>query len=194
AHLATSMLFLSLMVGIAFNTFQPRFEAAPVSLLKLKRWVLPTLVLIYFQIVLGALVRHTGAGLACMDIPFCRGSLWPEGAPPILQVHMLHRLGGIVVALMVFLSSWRVAQVGRENPCLRRLALLAPILVLIQVSLGLWSIYSALGLFPVTAHLGVGALLLVTYLLMNLVVRASRAATISETPATIRGNLRPTAI
>jgi heme A synthase len=83
---------------------------------------------------------------------------------------MIHRLGGVLVGLMVFASSWRVASL-RPGPGLRFLTVAAPLLVLIQIGLGLWSIYSALGLFPVTAHLGVGALLLVVIFLMSLNVR-----------------------
>ncbi|HKY64340.1 MAG TPA: COX15/CtaA family protein [bacterium] len=170
AHLATSMLFLLLLVYIAYRAFGPRLPEAALG--KAKPWVLGTLALVYFQIVLGGLVRHTGAGLACLDIPLCQGSLWPAGAPPILQVHMLHRLSGIVVGLAVFAAAWRVA---RLDPKLRLLAGLAPLLVLVQIGLGLWSVHSALGLFPVTAHLGVGALLLVVIFLIYLNAARARA-------------------
>lgn len=169
AHLATSMLFLLLLVYIAFRSLGGKAPEAAFE--KAKPWVLTTLILVYLQIVLGGLVRHTGAGLACLDIPLCQGSLWPAGAPPILQVHMLHRLGGVLVGLMVFATSWRVGGLGSG---LRPLTWIAPLLVLVQIALGLWSIYSALGLFPVTAHLGVGALLLVTMFLMYLSVRGSK--------------------
>ena len=38
-------------------------------------------VAVYLQMVLGGLVRHSGAALACTDVPLCRGSLWPRRAP-----------------------------------------------------------------------------------------------------------------
>lgn len=169
AHLATSMLFLLLLSYIAFRSFGARAPEAVMA--KAKPWVLATLIFVYFQIVLGGLVRHTGAGLACLDIPLCQGSLWPAGAPPILQVHMLHRICGVLVGLAVFATSWRVSSLGSGA---RPWSWIAPLLVLIQIGLGLWSIYSALGLFPVTAHLGVGALLLVTMFLMYLNVRGPK--------------------
>ncbi|HKX13501.1 MAG TPA: COX15/CtaA family protein [bacterium] len=171
AHLATSMLFLLLLVYIAFRAFVPADPESALS--KAKPWVLGTLVLVYLQIVLGGLVRHTGAGLACLEIPLCQGSLWPTGAPPILQVHMLHRLGGILVGLAVLATAWRVASLGSA---LRLLTVLAPLLVLVQIGLGLWSVHSALGLFPVTAHLGVGALLLVVVFLIHLNVARARVS------------------
>ncbi|MFO1463856.1 MAG: COX15/CtaA family protein [bacterium] len=175
AHLATSMLFLCLMVAIAFSTFRSHLQKSPGDLAGLRPWLVPALILVYLQIVLGGLVRHTGAGLACMDIPLCRGSFWPEGAPPILQAHMLHRIVGMLVALTVYAVSWRVFRSASGVFALRLLAALAPLLVTLQIALGLWSVHSALGLFPVTAHLGVGALLLVSLWLMNLLVfRAAR--------------------
>ena len=46
---------------------------------------------VYFQMVLGGLVRHSGAALACTDVPLCRGSLWPDAHPTVL-IQALHRL------------------------------------------------------------------------------------------------------
>lgn len=186
AHLATSMLFLLLLVYIAFRAFVPADPEAGLS--KAKPWVLGTLVLVYLQIVLGGLVRHTGAGLACLEIPFCQGSLWPAGAPPILQVHMLHRLGGILVGLAVLATAWRVASLGAG---LRLLTVLAPLLVLVQIGLGLWSVHSALGLFPVTAHLGVGALLLVVVFLIYLNVARARVSVGAGAGSSASAALRP---
>jgi heme A synthase len=59
---------------------------------------LVTAVAVYFQMVLGGLVRHSGAALACLDIPLWRGALWPDAHPTVL-VQALHRLGAATVAL-----------------------------------------------------------------------------------------------
>lgn len=195
AHLATSMIFLCLVAGIAFACFPQRSPVSGEALRGLKSWLIPALVLVYLQIVLGALVRHTGAGLACLDIPLCRGSLWPEGAPPILQVHMLHRLAGAVVGVVVLATSWRAYRASSGFPALRLLSLAAPALVLLQIGLGLWSVHSALGLFPVTAHLGVGALLLVVFFLMNLgVILAQRGTAAGEARGPVAEGLRPSTV
>lgn len=194
AHLATSMVFLCLMSGIAYVAFSKATDKNPQPLVRLKPWLLSTLVLVYLQILLGALVRHTGAGLACLEIPLCQGSLWPSGAPPILQVHMLHRVLGAIVGLLVCVTSWRVYRVVKDFRVLRFLAVLAPCLVLAQVGLGLWSVHSALALFPVTSHLGVGACLLVVFFLMNLsVAQALRRAAGAEARGALPKGLRPSA-
>ena len=59
---------------------------------------------VYFQMVLGGLVRHSGAALACTDVPLCRGSLWPDAHPTVL-IQALHRLNAVAVAALVLASS-----------------------------------------------------------------------------------------
>ena len=174
AHLATSMLFLALMVWIALRSRFPlksNLDGNATPWPGLKRVLVPTALLVYFQIVLGGFVRHTGAGLACLDIPLCQGSPWPAGAPPMLKFHMLHRIVALAVACAVFFSSFRIHHsVPKSNP-LRALAISAPLLVVLQVTLGLLSVHQLLALAPVTAHLAVGALLWVNMILWILIAR-----------------------
>ena len=164
-HLGTSMLFLSLMLVVAVKQasgFRPQasglkpqggeLQTAPRAML----WL--TTAAVYFQIILGATVRHTGAGLVCTDLPYCRGVLWPTGVHPMVHLHMAHRAFAFVVLLLV---AWSSAQVARETRgAVRRLALLGPALVLVQIVLGVLTILTFKDLVPLTAHLMVGALLL----------------------------------
>ena len=113
---------------------------------------------VYLQILLGATVRHTGAGLVCVDLPFCRGALWPAGVHPMVHLHMAHRAFAFVVLGLVCWSSLRVARCSRG--LVRALAWSAPALVVIQIALGILTIVTFKDLVPVTAHLLVAALLL----------------------------------
>lgn len=188
AHLATSMLFLALMVWIAFRSFYPQdpthSREVSANWNSLRFFLLLTAILVYLQVVLGGLVRHTGAGLACVDIPLCRGSLWPAGAPPILMLHMAHRIMALCVATAVFLTSGKVYRRAAGRPFLKFLALSAILLVLIQIALGLLSVHSLLALTPVTAHLAVGALLWVNLILLNLSVKTAGVSPLrSEGPS-----------
>jgi heme A synthase len=151
AHLSTSMLFLSLLVVIA-ALLRPT-PGTPVPA-ELRHALLLTTALTYVQISIGGLVRHTGAGLACLDLPLCRGQVLPLGEHPTVLLHALHRLGAVVVAALCIAVALRLRRfVGSR-------ALLVPALVLVQIGLGVMSVLSYLGLFYVTAHLGVAALLL----------------------------------
>ncbi|MBC8131914.1 MAG: protoheme IX farnesyltransferase [Deltaproteobacteria bacterium] len=122
---------------------------------------LVTAVVVYFQMVLGGLVRHSGAALACLDIPLCRGSLWPDAHPTVL-VQALHRLGGGTVALFVLVSAVVNFRAAAGRPLMRALSLAGPVLVAVQIWLGLHAVTSFLDLATVEAHLGVATALLAT--------------------------------
>ena len=160
-HLGTSMLFLSLTVVLAVNE-APRVTA-PRGLL----WL--TTAALYVQILLGATVRHTGAGLVCVDLPFCRGAIWPAGVHPMVHLHMAHRAFAFVVLGLVCWSSLRLARSSRG--LIRALALTAPALVLVQIALGVLTITTFKDLVPLTAHLLVAALLLADHVTLLAMTR-----------------------
>lgn len=177
AHLATSMAFFSTLIVLA-HRLRPAPRAAlppgPRGLVGLA--ALAT----YLQLVLGALVRHTGAGLACNTaIPLCDGGrLWPAGGPA--QLHMIHRLWGVALAVLVVAAAW-----GPLRAALRRgdraravLAFAAPVLVTVQIALGLFTVVTYISVPVVTAHLAAGALLLADLLALWLSLggAAERAA------------------
>lgn len=173
AHLATSMLFFSLTILIAFKLAPPVDRGAqPATPGGLERLTISVTALVYLQIVLGALVRHLHAGLACLDIPLCKGSIFPANAPGIIHVHMSHRLLGAIVALAVYWLAIAVWKRAGDNAKLRLVGgILAPLLVTLQVTLGFLSVTTALQLHTVTAHLGGGALLLATLVSLWLLCR-----------------------
>ena len=131
-----------------------------------------TTALCIVQIALGTGVRHIGGGLACLDIPLCRGSLLPfadgSGIHPQLTLHAFHRLCGLLFAACLFFAAPRLrSHLRRESDALRRTLLFAlPLLTLAQIGLGLLSVWSYLGLFYVTAHRGISALILGGLLLL----------------------------
>jgi heme A synthase len=149
AHLGVSMLFFGLMVVICFRT-RTDFEPAVVSA-GARSVAGAAVVAVYAQILLGAWVRHRGAGLACMDIPLCDGALWP--AFGLARLHMLHRIGAVIAGVLVVAA----ALANRGGPGILRVAL--PALVAGQMVLGGLSVVRGLHLVLITAHLGLGALL-----------------------------------
>jgi len=173
AHTGTSLLFFLTVLYIAVRS-RPAPAVAPASAPPaVARMAIVAAVAIYFQMLLGGLVRHSGAALACTDVPLCRGSLWPDAHPTVL-IQALHRLTGVAVALLVLASSivtWRGARARRG---LRALALAAPAMVCIQIGLGIHAVTSFLDLATVEAHLAVATALLATQVLI--VLRANAQA------------------
>jgi len=167
AHTGTSLLFFLTVFYIAVRSrpapaVAPETPPAPV-----RRLALVAAVAIYFQMLLGGLVRHSGAALACTDVPLCRGSLWPDAHPTVL-IQALHRLTGVAVALLVIASSIMTMRRAGSRRDLRALAVVAPLLVCGQIALGVGAVLSFLDLATVEAHLGVATALLATQVLIAL--------------------------
>ncbi len=88
-------------------------------------------------IVLGGYVRIRGAGMGCSDHwPLCNGRIWPNLADPLEVLEWSHRW----VAVMVSSAIAALAVIGwrhhRQDPYLRNPALLAALVLVLQVFLG----------------------------------------------------------
>ena len=167
AHTATSLLFFMTVLYIAVRSRPISAEIAAPAVVS--RLALIAAVAVYVQMVLGGLVRHSGAALACTDVPLCRGSLWPHAHPTVL-IQALHRLNAVAVACLVLASS--IVTLRRAaRPVLRVLAVVAPVLVGIQIWLGIRSVQSFLELVTVESHLAVATALLATMVLTVLAAR-----------------------
>jgi len=164
-HTATSMLFLATLVALAWRLSGR--AAAPSA--QGSRLLFLTAAAVYLQIVLGGAVRHTGAGLVCVDLPYCRGAIWPMHVHPAVHLHMAHRAFALVVLALVVWNAARIFRAGQA----RALALAGPALAVLQIALGVLTITTFKDLVPVTAHLLVAALLLAD--LVSLVVLAGPA-------------------
>ncbi|MFL5438699.1 MAG: COX15/CtaA family protein, partial [Myxococcales bacterium] len=123
---------------------------------------------------LGATVRHTGAGLVCVDLPYCRGALWPAGVHPMVHLHMAHRAFALVVLGLSIGSALRLRR--SESRLVRALAWAGPLLVGVQIALGVSTILTFKDLVPLTAHLMVGALLMMDQVALLAVTRRAPAA------------------
>ncbi len=142
---------------------------------RLGHFTLAVIALTYLQIVVGAVMRHARAGLACgYDFPLCQGQIWPAGAHWGVQVHVLHRLGGFVVGIgVVALALWvwghRPARQG-----LRFLSAAAAVIALCQVSLGIAVIFTSRELVTMTLHSSLGAALLANLVALYWIAQPSR--------------------
>ena len=189
-HLVNSMFFFALVLTIAWHLSPAAAPARPLEA-KLRgdlfpsgaerRWISVAGVLVIAQILLGGIVRHTKSASACRELPLCGDSLWPTQLHPSARIHMAHRIFGVIVALVVISVAVQVYRRARKvgHARLARLAVLAPLLVLTQVTLGVLNVYFELPLSIVTAHLGGAALLFALHVWMfwtaSPVIAAQRA-------------------
>jgi len=116
-------------------------------------------VLVFLQSVIGGLVRHTDAGMACPDAPLCLGQVVPPLINTPIILHFAHRVVGMLALIaIVCLAVWVVHKVATR--AVRTWALLAAGLVVAQVCLGFLSVLSVLAVVPVSFHtLGAASLL-----------------------------------
>jgi len=132
------------------------------------RWAAMTTGLIYLQILLGAVMRHTGAGLAIPDFPLSYGRIVPASLVGGIGIHFAHRVGALVVTLVVVLLALRVWRRHRQDGWLIRpvAALLA--LLAIQIALGAMTIWTVKAPVPTSLHVACGAAALAMSLIVTL--------------------------
>jgi heme A synthase len=184
SHLMLAFLYFATLIYIAWRV-RPARGARPAryDIGRARTWVLVATATVFAQIVLGALVRHTGAALACIDLPLCGGQvLPPDGAPLPLFVHMIHRIGGVVAGLVVIASSIAIYRAARGQRAVRRLALAAPIVVALQFTLGVLTVYTLRDTPVAVAHFGGAAVLWGIWVALALMTRPDERAQVADAP------------
>lgn len=167
-HAGLAQLFFCLTLSIALFTSPGWGSMRPVNDSTLGRVALATTVLIYAQILLGATMRHTGAGLAIPDFPFAFGRILPPVWTSPIAIHFAHRMGALLVLGGILATAGHVRYHHRARPELMRPALLLVLLVLVQGTLGALVVLSRLQPLLNTAHVVNGALLLGTSAVLTL--------------------------
>ncbi|MAG33907.1 MAG: hypothetical protein CL908_23755 [Deltaproteobacteria bacterium] len=109
----------------------------------------------YCLIVLGALVRANGAGLACPDWPLCFGQVVPEFDVKIAFEWGHRTVAGIISSLFLALSI--LALRNREaRAVVGRLLPVAVAVLVLQIFLGALTVWKFLAYWSVTSHLLAG--------------------------------------
>src|SRR2546430_3563139 len=125
-------------------------------------------VLVYAQILVGALMRHLGAGLAIPTFPL---PLIPPSTSLSVMVNVAHRAGAVIVAISVIALFFRLLRFEARHP-LRQLATLLLIVVAAQILLGGYTIWSGKQPVITSLHVVTGALTLALSLILALSARA----------------------
>jgi heme a synthase len=188
-HAGLAQLFFCITVSLALFTSRS-WRAAPPAVddPRLRRLALTTTVLIYVQILVGATMRHIGAGLAIPDFPLVFGGLLPPVWTAGVAVHFTHRVGALLVVTMVYLTAIRIWRVHVDRMELSLPALLLVLLVGGQATLGAYVVLSGLHPLVNTAHVVNGALVLATSLILTLRANRGRIPRLALNPT---GDCRP---
>ncbi|RQO72855.1 heme A synthase [Aquitalea sp. FJL05] len=165
AHLLLGMSLLALLLWQAVGSHWPGVRVTAGQRRLAWLWLL----VLAGQIALGGWVSSHQAALACQGFPGCNGSGWPlssladafvlrSGALPmasLVAMHWLHRLGALLVTLVLGLLCWRLWSCPGLRQQLRLLMALALLQLLLGVANVLW-----LHPLPLALAHHVGAMLL----------------------------------
>jgi cytochrome c oxidase assembly protein subunit 15 len=134
----------------------------------LRRLAMVTTGLVSVQILIGATMRHTGAGLAIPDFPLMFGHVIPDHWNALIAIHFAHRAGAIVVTLAVLATAGHILSYHARRPEISRPARLLVALVAVQVTLGALTVLSRRDVWINSLHVVCGALVLTTSLVITL--------------------------
>jgi cytochrome c oxidase assembly protein subunit 15 len=163
-------LFFCITVSIALFTSRSWLESAvtPVDDATLRSRALGLTMAIYIQILIGATMRHIGAGLAIPDFPLALGRVIPPTWSAQIAVHFAHRVWALVVVIWIVANAMYIWRRHRQRRELVRPATWLVGLVLVQATLGALVVLTAKQPEINTLHVATGAIVLGTSLVVTL--------------------------
>ncbi len=183
-HAIIGQLYFVLMCSIALFTSKYWLgsrNGQAVASHELRRAVFITTILIAGQLAIAATMRQAHAGLSIPDFPAAYGKIWPDTNPaaiaqynaqrgdntglmpitaPQVVLQMAHRIVALAIFILIAFCTWQTRrELGGKNT-LTKLASVWLALIVIQIGLGAWTIWSNKAADVATAHVLVGALVL----------------------------------
>ena len=172
-NLGGGFAMLGLLGWMVFRNARPRANAPAI----VRRWVVTALLLLCLQIALGGLTSANFAASACRTIPDCQGSWLPGsnvwtafdltrqheigptglalGGPERTDIHKLHRIVAVLVALVVITAGLLALRAGLVVTAIAVVAILVA-----EFSVGVAAILTNLPIGIAVAHNWLAAMLL----------------------------------
>jgi heme a synthase len=184
-HACVAQAFLALLVVIALVTTSfwrslGEIDINPKKFASIRTLAIAITVAIYVQLALGATMRHQHRDLSILDFPTANGAWIPDTSATALAkinawrdarglsdvdafqiwLQMLHRFVALLIAIGVIAFCSRVSRDACQVPALKRLSIWWVVFLLVQLTLGAWTIWSNKAADIATAHVAVGAIML----------------------------------
>jgi len=154
-HLGVAMLLLAtLLVAAVLAWYKPSigYHADGVTTLTYMNTGFALLI-----VLTGALVRGSGATLACTEWPLCNnGLLLPFEQGQLAVIHMIHRFSVGALGFTIFILIWQVMK-NRSDSLVHQIAIAAGLLYLLQIGVGALFVLSVAGPEWGAAHVGLAA-------------------------------------
>jgi cytochrome c oxidase assembly protein subunit 15 len=179
AHACLAQIFFCLTVGLAVVTAPRWRDGSPAASLRVTRLAGAAAAVVFLQLLVGSVMRHTKAGLAIPDFPLALGRVVPPLDSFPVAIAFAHRVLALVVFGFVCAAAAAAVASGRNG--LRRTGWILLLLVVGQISLGAWTVLSGKAVAVTTAHVATGAAILgVSIALCLSSLRCDRAAAVAR--------------
>src|SRR5688572_13109854 len=188
AHAGLAQIVFCLTTAIALVT-SPGWKRGGIADDRvLQKVAAATTAAIYVQILIGATMRHTGAGLAIPDFPWAFGRLIPPMWSGPIAIHFAHRVGALAVTALVLATAGHVIYHQRSRRELTRPSLLLLALVAIQITLGALTVLTGKHYIINSLHVVTGAMVLGTSLVLTLRTYRARLTDAVRNPAYVHAS------
>ena len=197
-HLLTGMVTCSLLwlLTLRLSGREWRLSSEVMDRLgSVKSWLLAVITVTMLQILLGGWTSANYAAFACIEFPTCQGEWWPDmdfkngfnlmqtigpnylggklESEARVAIHVIHRLGGLILALLVIGFAVRLFAI--KSTQFRCMALITLAVLALQITLGVSNIFLMSPLLMALMHHLASILLLLV--LVTLAARTWTART-----------------
>jgi cytochrome c oxidase assembly protein subunit 15 len=172
AHAGLAQIFFCLIISLTLVTSKSWVDGEGQPITRSGSFhTIATIVtgLIYCQILVGAVTRHSGFGLAIPDWPLSNARILPAEWTPAVILQFTHtRIGASIILILVNWLAYRVCIAYAQEKLLFWPAACAALLVWLQCFLGILVIASEKSIIPTSVHVIIGAALLTSMLVLTL--------------------------
>ncbi len=178
AVLAQTFFVITIVIAYSLSLERQRREAIPAATYaRLTKMVLILGVFVYVQLILGALMRHTGSGLAIPDFPTMGGYWFPPFNESMLRhindwrfehdlpavtmvqifIHFIHRVGAFLIVATVAVLDIAALHERIADKTIARTIWILNGLVICQICLGILTVLSEKSPHITSTHVMTGA-------------------------------------
>ncbi|MBF0490524.1 MAG: COX15/CtaA family protein [Candidatus Omnitrophica bacterium] len=182
-HGVLAHLFLIILIMIAYGLSMEHNHRRHLEDAAEGQWIKMVLIftgMVFIQLILGNIMRHTQSGLAIPDFPTMGGSLWPtmdqamlnhinawrfeNNMDPVTKVqvhiHLWHRIWALLILLKLGYINYLAYKKYLNKPLIIKTLFLLNIAVALQIMLGISTVLFMKEVVVTTCHVTIGAFVL----------------------------------